>query len=201
NIFGNVMHRSFEILVKKLRRKESYDVLHIVRQSMMENYMDIAGRYKPETLDTVLKQYEEYLQNRLSAFLADRELMAEVMSDDAEVYTEVPFSLYATQDEILAADRSLETVLQNRFPLEKGGKYWINGKADLVIVTADRKVHIVDYKSDHIGSETMERFHEHLSGTYDNQQELYRFTLSKMFGIPVSDISYRYYHMYMEREA
>ena len=171
NIFGNVMHRSFEILVKKLRRKESYDVLHIVRQSMMENYMDIAG------------------------------LMAEVMSDDAEVYTEVPFSLYATQDEILAADRSLETVLQNRFPLEKGGKYWINGKADLVIVTADRKVHIVDYKSDHIGSETMERFHEHLSGTYDNQQELYRFTLSKMFGIPVSDISYRYYHMYMEREA
>ncbi len=201
NIFGNVMHRSFEILVKKLRRKESYDVLHIVRQSMMENYMDIAGRYKPETLDTVIKQYEEYLQNRLSAFLADRELMAEVMSDDAEVYTEVPFSLYATQDEILATDRTLENVLKNRFPLEKGGKYWINGKADLVIVTGDRKVHIVDYKSDHIGSETMERFHEHLSGTYDNQQELYRFTLSKMFGIPASDISYRYYHMYMERES
>ena len=54
----------------------------------------------------------------------------------------------------------------------------------------------IDYKTDHIGSKTVDELKLHLSRCYDNQQELYRYAVSKMLGIPISDITYQYYHLY-----
>lgn len=44
---------------------------------------------------------------------------------------------------------------------------------------------------------TVADLEKHLSTAYDDQQEMYRYVVSKALGIPIANISYEYIHMYM----
>jgi ATP-dependent exoDNAse (exonuclease V) beta subunit len=213
NIFGTVMHRAFELLVNRIRVENAggaedtanvsneiniSDITQIVNRAIMEHYEDIViSCDDPEAKDEELKLYQEYLVNRLSAFLRDERIVNMVVSG-VEVYTEMDFSQYASQTDIGAVDTGLYDILQSRYSLSSDEPYWINGAADLVIVDENRHVKIIDYKSDHRGTKTNEELEEHLQHTYNNQQELYRFTVSKVLGIPIEDITYEYYHLYRD---
>lgn len=196
NVFGVVMHRVFELAVEKIRGGESVEAEKIVARAMIESYDDIVGFLTNQSdIDAEIEFYRSYLVSRLEAFLADAALMAAVKSAKA-VYTELEFSQYADPDELAAMSEGLKDKLDKSFAIDPGHLYWVNGQADLVIVGQDGKVSIVDYKSDHKGTKTLEELDEHLHKSYDNQQELYRYVVSKALGVPVSDISYTYYHMY-----
>lgn len=194
--FGIVMHRCFELLVRMLRKGATFDLHSIIRQALMENYVDIVIDCSDDKeREEELKYYEDYLEGRLSAFLSDIALINEIKAAK-DVFTELSFSQYADPKDVGAVDAGLDATLQTRFALDDKEAYWINGQADLIMVDASDNVIIVDYKSDHIGKESIANLESHLHAAYDHQQELYRFAISQALGISLGNISYRYYHMY-----
>ena len=122
--------------------------------------------------------------------------MMQAVRDAKEVYTELSFSQFATQEDAGSVDADVMDMLKRRFALDAEELYWLNGSADLVLVDADGNIRIVDYKSDHIGTETVDNLEQHLNTCYNNQQQMYRYALSVIFQVPVDRISFEYYHLY-----
>ena len=195
SVFGTVLHRCFELMIKILRNNEMPIVISVINQAIMENYIDVIYDGKDDQKpEDILKLYKNYLEDRMNLFLSDTDLQKKI-KDAKSVYTELSFSQYADKDQIEKVNSDLAKYMN----FEDETLYWINGKADLVLVNNDDSVEIIDYKSDHIGNKTMAEFQKHLSDKYDPQQELYRFALSEMLGIDVDNISYKYYHLYADK--
>ena len=57
------------------------------------------------------------------------------------------------------------------------------------------KVNIIDYKSDSKKVD-FELFEKSLSEKYEGQMLLYRYSMSKLFHIPLEDVSVELYHLY-----
>ena len=199
-VFGTVMHRCFELLVNKIKNGESYNVDAIICQSIMESYtevvMDEADK-SGRNSDEAVKFYQDYLKEKLNEFIANKSLIDEITSAK-EVYTEMSFSQYAEQKDMGAVSSKLNDRLHSKkFKLDDDEPYWVNGIADLVIVKPSGDVHIIDYKTDHKGDKSVKELEAHLHKAYDNQQEMYRYVMSMILGVPVDEVEYSYYHMYM----
>ena len=200
NIFGNVMHRSFELLVNIIRDTgdvSGIDISKPINQAIMENYMDIIYDSADEGADgesTTIERYSTYLTDKLSAFISDEELVNKIKSA-TEVFTEMHFSEFVDADE-LRFDAKLQDALERRNIDILSDKCWLNGQADLVIYNADGTVEIIDYKSDKMGSASINELEEHLHNAYDSQQLLYKYVVSRALGVDMDKVSFRYYHMY-----
>lgn len=195
--FGIVMHRCFEILVDKISSGFPYDINRIIDLAIMEKYEDIFIDCSNQSeIDDERKFYKDFLVKVLNSFTSNTGRMTEISTAKA-VYTEMEFAQLADDSGIKAESLKLGAAVSKKCSLDSTEPYWINGQADLVVLLPNDTVKIYDYKSDHIGKETVASLEKHLSTAYDDQQEMYRYVVSKALGIPIANISYEYIHMYM----
>ena len=208
-IFGTVMHRSFELLVNEVWERNA-DLQNVpetvlsscICQAIMEQAEDLQREGKrlyfnnEETGEDYLGIVKEYLMTALRRFVEKGTLEA-LLSDAAEVYTELPFSyyVYPEQEETLLA-ASQPYLRQHKMEDAIGKTIWVNGTADLIIRKKDGTVHIVDYKSDSKKNLTVEALEEVLKRRYEGQMLLYRHSMSRIFGVNPADISVRLQHLY-----
>ncbi|MBR1598404.1 MAG: UvrD-helicase domain-containing protein [Lachnospiraceae bacterium] len=206
NIFGTVMHRAFELLVNAIRETDreevsSIDVSIPVSRAVMESYMEIIysiDESSRNVREAEIKRYDDYLTGKLKAFIADGEMIDRIKAAK-EVYTEMAFSEYADACELYFEESLKETLEKKHLIPDDNEKYWLNGQADLVLINNDgvlETADVIDYKSDKIGGESMENFEKHLHASYDDQQKLYKYIVSRVFNIPIENVSFEYYHMY-----
>lgn len=205
NIFGKVMHRCFELLANDIFDEKDINTKKIINRSVMEFYDEIVNQFsdREEGLNEV-KNYQTYLAGQTDKFMANTKLVDSI-KNAKKIMTEISFAQYASYKELKDVNDKLKNRLDSitlenmdkNTCINDDEKYWINGQADLVIVDDKDIVTIIDYKSDQKGKYDLDALEEHLHRAYDNQQELYRYVLSKMLEVPMDNISYTYYHMYM----
>lgn len=210
NIFGNVMHRSFELLVQRYGKEIcTYDetlsekaVKTCICQSIMENYDDLLIEGKRRYLKDGEQEEEypeavkSYLIPVLNRFIKS-EKMKELLKDAKEIYTELPFSYTTTKEEDTELFTAVELHLEkHKIEIADGQSVWVHGNADLVVRSKDDTIKIVDYKSDSKKLKEMELFEHTLNRKYEGQMLLYRYSMSKIFGVPLEDVSVELYHLY-----
>ena len=187
SVFGTVMHRSFELAVKRAKEialsgngKESL-LRGIVYQAILESESNIR--------DDELDKYAAYLTIKIGEFV-ESDIFAMILEEGTNAYPELEFSFMEEAD---------------------GLCYWYNGIADLVLEKNDGSYLIVDYKSDSrimitvSGSEkdkkqreaTDAEFKEALNKRYKGQLDLYKKAVMHIFDVAdEGKVSYRLYSMY-----
>lgn len=205
DIFGTVMHRSFELLMNYIRGKDDVseeDISECVRIAIAENMDDIKTRYRDNYKEKSC-EFKEYLTKVLCKFVED-ESIKELLNITKQYYTEYDFSFWTSIDELGEDYDKLKPYLEKKkIQVSDDQKIYVNGVADLMLLTEDDSLYIIDYKSDSrvrkSGGQYMtltdEEFSEHLR-KYDGQLTLYRIAMSKVFGIPKDKISAILYDMY-----
>jgi len=208
NIFGNVMHRAFEILVKeyirqgKAKSEITEEVIKgISALAIMENSEDIFRSVDAADENSEAEKYFRETGKQLAGFL-DSVLYSKVRSAKA-CYTEYSFNTELDVADVKIFSEKLYNRIADVKPNDSGTPekpakhYWMNGKADLILENEDGTVEIWDYKTDRRGILTPEQFDEYLNECYDNQQLLYEYAVHKLFGTDKAKISHHFYHMYM----
>lgn len=211
NVFGTTMHRSFELLVQRYCKehfkgnlKECEALLQVcVCQAIMENYEDLLAegiqRYvtkeeKPEIYPEAVKNY---LFGNMAKFLQSEKIQ-KYFEEAKEIYTELPFSYYTSRESDGELFADIEEHLQkHRIEIEQNQPVWVNGTADLVILSKDGSIKVIDYKSD-TKREEKQLFEERLEAKYQGQMLLYRHSMSKIFKVPTEKINVELYHLYQE---
>lgn len=209
-VFGTVMHRSFELLVSLswenlsgMTEEELEQRINAsICQAIMEQAEDLVWEGKhlyfkeEETKEDYLLIVQDYLKNALRRFVFGG-TMKEFLQDAEEVYTELPFSYYIYPEKeeqmLLALKRHLEA---HKIEVVPGRPIWVNGTADLVIRKKDGTVLIVDYKSDSLKNYQVKSFEWILEMRYEGQLLLYRYSMSKLFGVGPGKIEVRLQHLY-----
>lgn len=164
NIFGNVMHRTFELAVGRWQLDfasfQQDELMQCCKQAIYENLADIP------TDQT--KRYEEFLTKILIAY--QTWWQSQGLHDKVtEFYTELPFS-YFYED-------------------ENGDRVWSHGFADLVLKvktgeTFPEEYWILDYKSDTDAAyEDEQAFIQRLNGKYGDQLRAYRHAVQRAFEV------------------
>lgn len=195
NIFGTVMHRSFELLVKSVRNEkevteETSDIC--IARAIMENADEIVSIHTNESEYTIQK-FKSYLKTLLKGFTSDLDLCSAI-KNAKEVYTEYPFSLFTSEAEFPEMFESLRqkistTKAEKVLPSSHDQRVRINGKADLVIVNPDDSIRIIDYKSDRNPGMTTEGFKDLAYKRYGGQLEMYRYVCGVLFGVDVENVT------------
>lgn len=167
NIFGMVMHRTFELMVERWNcdpkifenDKTTELITPCIRQAVNENIDDIA--------DGDVKLYEDFLHDAAMAF--GRWFYGSDIKKNAEtIYTELPFS-YLKMPDVMLKDG-------NTVPV------WMHGEADLVVRLKDGTFFVLDYKSDSDEDYPDEdSFEERLRGKYSPQIKAYRDAVARVF--------------------
>ncbi len=172
NVFGTVMHRSFQLLIERWRENfrrspKEADLQNIIEVSIRQAIMESRKDMKPEDV----KIYYDYLKEIATNF-AWWAYDVRLFRDALEVYTELPFSYYEDKKE---EEKKEE------------GNVWMNGTADLIIKNRDEAgkicYQVLDYKSDHdeyINDE--EIFRTTLDERYKGQLEQYCHAVKRLFG-------------------
>jgi ATP-dependent exoDNAse (exonuclease V) beta subunit len=78
-------------------------------------------------------------------------------------------------------------------PADPDRKVWIHGKADLVMIKADGRIHILDYKSDMNPGIAEADFRDVIDRRYGGQMELYRHVCAKLFHCPIEQVTGDFY--------
>lgn len=164
NIFGLVMHRAFELLVRRIC--VGYEDMGVAPQQIVPVCIEQAIRERSSEISQADgKNYRAYLTEMLNVF--GQWLIREQWPKKGEkFYTELPFSYR------IEAKRTGEPPV------------WMHGEADLVIRLKDGNYYLFDYKSD-----TDERYRDEeamiqrLKGKYAPQISAYRAALSRVFDI------------------
>lgn len=165
--FGDIMHRSFELAVNLVRNGQNPDVKAIVAQAIAENATKMKDL--PDNNPDSVVSISHFMQEKLHEFLENDTLMS-LIKNAEEVYTEFGFSI-------------------------PEGDHLISGQADLVLVNGD-EIQIIDYKSDRKGNATDADFQAHLHHVYDEQQEVYKKVMSRIFHIAEEQVGNEYYPLY-----
>lgn len=207
NILGTIMHRMYELVVNALdlnrqMKKEAlleYG-LEAIAIAIFENDEDIKLRYEQDA-NQVRLDIAQYLQKVLARFVNDC-VMLDRIRQAKEILTEMDFSYVTSIDEDEQMFDELKPYLEKRNIFRDGlklheMKMHIVGTADLVLVNADDSISIIDYKSDSHGQLTKEEFAQHLK-KYDGQLLLYKYSMAKIFGVELDQISTELYHMYLD---
>ena len=162
NIFGDTMHRCFQLFInRRLINKNVDECMSIsIRQAMNQNTDMIPG--------VDIAAYQEYLRKMLEAlekWATDNGLY----EGNKTIYTELPFSYYE--------ERSKEQPA-----------IWMNGYSDLIVKDEQGKFTVYDYKSDRDTNLTREVFETALKEQYQGQLRQYRYAVSKIFGVAAKDV-------------
>lgn len=164
NIFGTVMHRSFELLIQrwqgnKMSADSEMEGLYeiCIRQAINESRQDI-----PEGEE---EKYVNFLREAISAW-GKWFASSELSRNGVAFYTELPFSYLK------------ETENADEIPV------WMHGEMDLVVKCADGTFWVLDYKSDNDARYPDEAgFEERLRGKYFRQIEAYKDAVVQLFGV------------------
>ena len=206
NVFGNVMHRSFELYVRKYKESNASSLSEeefraLIRIAIMESAAEIDERYKNKGgYEKNALEFEEYLLPRLMAFSQNKEIKEcfEKAGDRANIHPEYNFSFTSAfgdfKKDMPQASQELLDTYDN---IADDTKVWVHGISDLVIFwPSQREVLIIDYKSDAKRiSETVEDFEKRLYSKYSLQLAFYEYAMKRAFGEGV-EVRSRLYHLY-----
>ena len=193
-LFGTVMHRAFELLVREIRKTggASAEIREIcVAQAVMGSWEELAEAYGDDA-DREAERYRSFLVRVLRDFAEQSDIPTLVLRAD-RVYTEMPFSFFTDA----RRDGAMFEALRRRIPQELAAErlpedpdipVWVNGKADLVLVGGDGTVTVVDYKSDRNPGLSPEAFRETVERRYGGQMELYRRVCARLFNVPAENV-------------
>ncbi len=180
NIFGTVMHRTFELIVERrddiMPSNKAEQAKRAINQAILESSDDIAD-------DAIRKLYYDYL----TKVIIDKGYLDKVLSfveGADEVYTEFEFSFFVPDGEHEAFLDRFKTHLDKakiKIPDEKT-PIWVNGQADLVVRKGD-SITVYDYKSDKTNGKPIPDFEAALIKKYVGQLELYKYAIGKAFGL------------------
>lgn len=198
-LFGTVMHRAFELLIRETRRggSPSARVRRVcVDRAVMENWEELADSCG-DACDGEAERYRSFLERVLEDAVENGGLAGMVLRA-AEAYAEMPFSFFTSAGQDGAMFEALKRkvppeLAAQRLPEDPDTPVWVNGKADLVLVDADGGVTVVDYKSDRNPGLPSEVFREAVETRYGGQMELYRHVCARLFGVPVEKVAGRFW--------
>ena len=199
NLFGTVMHRALELLVKDIRKMDdiSDHCIHSASsQAVMESCDELEEAFGSDS-GLRMEEYRDYLIKILKKFTSDSKLMDEIRRSEA-VFTEYPFSLFTSEKEDPEMFKALRKRISSQkeeklLPADPDRKVWVHGKADLVMIKADGGIHILDYKSDMNPGISEADFRDLIGRRYGGQMELYRYVCAKLFHCPIEQVSGDFY--------
>ena len=199
-LFGTVMHRAFELLVREMRKTglpPGAEILgRCAAQAVMESWEELEESCG-DACGAEAERYRDFLGRVLEDFAENSDLPGLVLRAE-RVYAEMPFSFFTDA----ARDGGMFEALRRRVPPELAAgrlpedpdtPVWVSGKADLVLVGADGTVTVADYKSDRNPGLDPEAFRASVERRYGGQMELYRQVCAKLFGVPAEMVSGRFY--------
>ncbi len=210
NIFGNVMHRSFELLVLLYKSKMGRDeaitdeqIREIVDKAILESAADIEDRYKNRGgYEAAYKDFMDYLPEKLREFIDDETVIGLLESAGVpeNIHPEYPFSLvtdYKAFCKDIDGNEDILKRLSKMGDISDDTRIWVHGISDLVIeIPDDDRILILDYKSDvKRSSESTDEFESVLFARYRGQLALYEYAMKKAFGDD-KKIGARLYHLY-----
>ena len=181
NIFGNVMHRTFELIVNGLKvDRDNIFVERIIRRAIMEN----SDKLSKEDA----KSYMRYLLPIANKYMD--EIIKPIVDDAEEIYPEYSFSFYVTMDDknIAAFKKKFEDCINKAKLIIDEDKIWITGQMDLVVKTKDGKYKIYDYKSDGKYGKPDDEYLKALEKKYEGQLRLYTYAATNAFNAKEEDI-------------
>lgn len=190
-VFGTIMHRCFELLVRVWDGSsvvEAAKINQIIVLALMENQQDMKRRYG-NLYEEAIDCYKAFLTEVLQTFMENPEILAFIQNADS-VYTEYPFSFFVNQEQ----DADLFDEIAPWYSTKEGTtKVWINGTADFVLHMKDGRIVIIDYKSDRKREEWSDADLDAHLNMYRGQLTLYRHAMAKLFDVPIDKVeSYLY---------
>ncbi len=209
NIFGNVMHRSFELLVLLYKNRMGRDeaitdeqIREIVEKAILESASDIEDRYKNSGgYEAAYRDFMDYLTKKLREFTDDETVIGLLESAGVpeNIHPEYPFSLvtdYKTFCKDIDGNEDILKKLGKMGEISDDTRIWVHGISDLVIEIPDDRILILDYKSDvKRSSESTDEFVSVLFTRYSGQLALYEYAMKKAFG-DEKQVEARLYHLY-----
>ncbi len=199
NVFGTVMHRTFELLVERrglivddISKEEQ--IKRAINQAVIESYDDIVTSEEDDPIS-----YINFLHDTLTLNGYLDKILALVDGAD-EVYTEYDFSFYVSEEERTWFLSTFDTYLTAKeIKIPDGTPIWINGQADLIVKKGDN-VTVYDYKSDARNGKPLKEFKAALNKKYAGQLQLYKYAIDKSFenkNIEVTADSNTLFHLYI----
>lgn len=180
NDFGTVMHRCFELmtdgfgnLMALQGEKKAKAMEELIWQALAENEEELHSGSDPQA-------FRDFLHPLLLSYLES--FLAPVMADAQAVYPEYAFSFHVVGEEKETFLDRLGEYMEKKKISTQAESYWINGKADLVVLQKDGRVKVFDYKSDTRDGAPQEQFARGLQERYAGQLALYAYALEKSFG-------------------
>ena len=221
NIFGNVMHRSFELLVQRwcshLDTVPSQEEIEIcIRQAVMESYADMEEIYLRDGGYSAHKEeYFNYLKEKLTDYVADEDVLQLIQQagSAAHIHTEYPFSFMTTIGELQKDPKlaeALEKILLAKLwrhdsTEDRKAKYealspvtsvWVHGISDLVLELPG-KVFILDYKSDcKPAGESFNSFSARKRMKYSGQIAFYCYAMRRVLAKEGDEVEGELYLLY-----
>lgn len=189
--FGNAMHRAFELVLRRrvlIREENRQQILkRCVNQAVMESADDFQQADSPE-------QVASYLADVIGRYW--NEVLIPILQDAREVYPELPYSFYVSENERDSFCREFAPYARKEIQeLLRSEKIWLNGKMDLVVVHKDGSVTVYDFKSDSRNGKPIELYETELQEKYAGQLALYRFSAEKLFS--TNQITTELIHLYL----
>ncbi|MBQ6593366.1 MAG: UvrD-helicase domain-containing protein [Solobacterium sp.] len=189
---GLVMHKAFELLVRRYRILDRTDeekaVERILNEAVMSERDEMLESDDPQRITAFLKPVlVKYLKT----------LIEPIMEQAVQVLPEYTFSFYVEEEELPAFLDAFRADFR-RFGMDPGPdvkQCWINGTADLVVLQKGGTVKIYDYKSDARNGMPSEQFTESLRQKYAGQQKLYRYAVRRAFSTDA--VSTELVHLYL----
>ncbi len=194
NVFGTVMHRVYELIIRKFELIKSCSsnkrsiISRLVNQAIIEQDEELCNDVKKE-------EFHDYITDKMIDYVDT--VIGRIMSDAVEIYPEYTFSFYQDASEVkvflekFAEYKSdIKRIKENGFD----GSIWVNGQADLVVKYRNGQVKVYDYKSDSMNGKPLVEFEKSLQEKYKGQLELYEYAVGKAFSM--KDIKTEIIHLY-----
>ena len=163
NIFGNMMHRSLELMMDRYLMGNENEAYAVERQHIIKVCVEQAvteESLKNRSMDIEENNCRIFLEQILDSYYDEIE---HVIKGAKKIYAELPFSYY---DE----------------DTEDAPPIWMNGTADLIIEKDDGSYVLMDYKSDSDENTNEDDFVTHLIKSYTPQLIEYKKALIRMRG-------------------
>lgn len=198
NILGTALHRAMELFVSKMLicKSENQSMKKFMRhvytcalQAVNESKEEIEKGLNWEQSEVLSQQYIDFIKK---VILTTKDYLNETIfkaEGIVSVLTELPFSYYEDEisDKLEEIEKSIFKPAED-FNITKKKSVWVNGTADLLILKEDEAI-IIDYKSDLADYiENREDFEKSLEEKYRGQLLLYRYSIHKLYEIPMENI-------------
>lgn len=197
NIFGNVTHRSFELVINSYDRLKGLDdsnleksIEKIIKRAILDNKKDF-GKRDDETA------FMEFLKPVAIKYF--KSYITDIMEEAEEAYPELSFGFYVPQDDVEKFTSAFSEYMEKAKIEIHGDRVWVNGQMDLVVKTKSGRIKIYDYKSDGKYGKPDEEYLAAMKAKYKGQFELYRSAASRIFDVPLENVDeVKIIHFYME---